>query len=137
MLRKAVTALAGLGLIGGAGSVAYNQHGDATVKIKDASGKVHSVVIKSNNNGKSFSCPTGTHDRLRPYDIAAGRIELTLQTVRRSERAIVRRYPGHDAPRAVILRYRALAHRDDRLVAAYNAQIDAHNTIIDRACTAN
>ena len=35
MIRKAVGALAGLGLIGGAGSVAYNQHGDATVRITD------------------------------------------------------------------------------------------------------
>ena len=136
MVRKAVSALAGLGLIGGAGSVVYNQHGDATVKIKDASGKVHAVVIKS-NGGKSFSCPVGTHDKVKQYDINAGRIELTLQAVRRSERAIDQRYPKNVAPHKIVVRFNALVKREGRLVDAYNAQVDAHNAIIDRDCTAS
>lgn len=135
VVRKAVTALAGLGLIGGAGSVVYNQHGDATVKIKDSSGKVHAVVIKS--NGKSFSCPVGTHDKVKQYDINAGRIELTLQAVRRSERAIERRYPKNVAPHKVVVQFNALVKREGRLVDAYNAQADAHNAIINRDCTAS
>lgn len=134
MVRKTVAALTGLGLIGGAGTVAYNNHGDATVKIKDAHGQVHTVVIKG-NSGKQFSCPTGTDDQLKPYDLHAGRVELTLQAVRRSERAIEARYPGSVAPRAVVVRYRTLHARDNRLVSAYNAQIDAHNAILDRNCT--
>ena len=120
--------------MGGAGAVAYNNQGDATVKIKDAQGHVHSVVIKS-NGGKGYSCPSGTGDQLRSHDITAGRIQLTLQEVRRSERAIERRYPGSRAPAQVIVRYKALIGRDNRLVSAFNAQVEAHNAIIDRNCT--
>jgi hypothetical protein len=134
MVRKAVAALTGLGLLGGAGTVAYNNHGDATVKIKDAHGQVHTVVIRS-NGGKQFSCPSGTDEQLKPYDVQAGRIELTLQVVRRSERAIEARYPGSVAPHTVVVRYRTLHARDNRLVAAYNAQVTAHNSLIARNCT--
>lgn len=126
--------LTGLGLIGGAATVAYNKHGDATVKIKDAAGHVHSVVIKSAGDGKRFSCPDGTAARLKPYDITAGRIELTLQAVRRSERAIEHRYPSGGAPSTIVSRFKALARRDNRLVAAFNAQVDRHNAIIARDC---
>ena len=133
VIRKTVATLSGLGLIGGAATVAYNKHGDATVKITDAAGHVHSVVIKS-AGGKQFSCPDGTSARLKPYDIRAGRIALTLQVVRRSERAIEHRYPSGGAPSAVVARFKALARRDDRLVAAYNAQVDEHNGIIARVC---
>ena len=35
MLGKLAAGVAGLGLIGGAGTVVYNNHGDATVKIKN------------------------------------------------------------------------------------------------------
>jgi hypothetical protein len=120
----------------GAGSVAYNSHGDATVKIKDANGQVHSVVIKS-DNGKSYSCPSETHDKVKQYDINAGRIELTLQAVRQSERAIERRYPKKVAPHSVVVQWRALVHREGRLVTAYNAQIDAHNAVLARDCTSS
>ena len=136
MVRKAVAALTGLGLLGGAGTVAYNNHGDATVKIKDAHGQVHTVVIKG-NSGKQFSCPSGTGDELKSYDLKAGRIELTLQGVRRSEHAIERRYPGAVAPEKVIVRYKRLMRRDNRLVDAFNSQVTAHNAIIDRDCTSS
>jgi hypothetical protein len=132
VIRKAVAGLAGLGLIGGVGSVAY-KHGDAMVKIKDASGQVHTVVI-GGDGGRQYSCPSATDNRLEPIDIRAGRIKLTLQAVRRSEQAIERRYPGHIAPHAVVVRFNALARRDDRLVTAYNAQIDEHNAVLDRDC---
>ena len=133
MVRKAVAALTGLGLIGGAGSVVYNQHGDATVKIKDAGGQVHSVVIGS--DGKQFSCPPGTHEQLQGYDLRAGRIKLTLQAVRRTEHAIEARYPGSVAPHPVVVRFKALHARDNRLVDAYNLQVDEHNAVITRNCT--
>src|SRR3954466_16164404 len=99
MFRKAAAALAGLGLIGGAGSVAYNQHGDAIVKIKGKDGHVQTVSIKA-SGGATFSCPSGTRDRLAPLDIKAGRIKLTLQQVRRQENQLERRYPTHEAPHA-------------------------------------
>ena len=136
MVRKGVAVLTGLGLLGGAGTVAYNNHGDATVKIKDAHGQVHTVVIKG-NSGKQFSCPSGTDDKLKPYDLKAGRIELTLQGVRRSERAIQRRYPKAAAPEKVIVTYKTLIARDDRLVDAFNSQVTAHNAILNRNCTAS
>ena len=137
MLRKAAAAgLAGLGLIGGAGTVVYHDNGDATVKIKDQrTGKVQSVTI--HGGGATFSCPGGTRDRLEPYDIKLGRIKLTLQHVRRAERAIELQYPTHTAPSAVVDRYRALLRRDNRLVSAYNGDVDARNAILNRVCTSD
>ena len=47
MLGKLAAGVAGLGLIGGAGTVVYNNHGDATVKIKnEKTGRVQRVRIK-------------------------------------------------------------------------------------------
>jgi hypothetical protein len=47
MLGKVAAGVAGLGLIGGAGTVVYNNHGDATVKIKnEKTGRVQSVRIE-------------------------------------------------------------------------------------------
>lgn len=134
MLRRAAAGLAGLGLIGGAGSVVYGHNGDATVKIRDPqSGKVQTVHIGS-GGGPRYSCPRGTHDRLAPYDIQAGRIKLTLLRVRRQELALERQYPSHRAPHRVVLRYRALRRRDDALIAAFNAEVDARNSILERDC---
>jgi hypothetical protein len=121
-------------LIGGAGSVAYNHHGVATVKIKDPSGHVQTVSLGA-GDGRTFSCPSGTHDKVAPLDIRLARITLTQRAVRRSERAIERRYPTTSKPpSAVIRRYKALIRRDDRLTTAYNATVDQHNAIIDRLC---
>jgi hypothetical protein len=134
MFRKAAAGLAGLGLIGGAGSVIYGNNGDATVKIKDpATGQVQSVHLSG--GGPSYSCPDGTGDKLQAYDIKLGRIKLTLQKVRGSERAIETQYPGHNAPARVVARYRALAQRDDRLVAAFNAEVAARNGVLESDCT--
>jgi hypothetical protein len=134
MLRKAAGVVAGLGLIGGAGSVAYNQHGDATVKIKDSSGHVHSVRIAA-DDGRSYSCPSGTHKKVAPLDIRLGRIKLTQQGIRASERAIIRRYPNGTKPSAaVIRRLTTLLHKDERLTRAYNATVEQHNSIINRLC---
>jgi hypothetical protein len=137
VIRRAIAGgLAGLGLIGGTASVVYNSNGDATVKIKDSTGKVQTVNI-GGAGGQTFSCPSGTHSKLEPYDIKAGRIKLTLQQVRRQEKRIEQQYPGHQAPDPVVTRYRALSRQDDRLVAAFNAAIDAHNAILDQDCTAS
>ena len=126
----------GLGLVGGAGSVVYNKHGDAIVTIKDKAGHTQTVSIGS--GGAKFSCPSGTHDKLTPHDLRAGRIKLTLLQVRRTEVAMEHRYPGgRNAPSSVVTRYHVLASRDHRLVAAYNAEIDAHNAIIDSDCSPN
>jgi len=133
MIRKAAAMVTGLGLVGGAGSVVYNQHGDAIVTIKDRAGHTQTVSIAT--SGAKFSCPNGTHDKLAAHDVRAGRIKLTLLQVRRTEDEIERLYPGGNAPTSVVTRYHALANRDHRLVAAYNAEMDAHNAIIDSDCT--
>jgi hypothetical protein len=134
MVRKVASGLAGLGLLGGAGSVVYNQHGDAIVKVTDKSGHVHKVRIDA--GGKSFSCPSGTHDKVAAMDIRLGRIKLTLLGVRRTETTIERRYPANATPpRAVAVRYNTLRQRDHRLVVAYNAQVEAHNAAIRQDCT--
>jgi hypothetical protein len=133
VVKKAVSALVGLGLIGGAGKVAYNHNGDATVKITGKNGRVQTVQIQS-DHGTSYSCPAGTHDQVEPLDVELGRIELTLRSVRRSEKAIDRRYPGRVAPHAVVVRFNSLVRREHRLVTVYNTVVDRHNAIIDRAC---
>jgi hypothetical protein len=135
MIRKLAAGLAGLGLIGGAGTVIYNHNGSTTVRITDPkTGQVQSVSIGA--SGQAFSCPAGTRNRLEPYDLEAGRIKLTLLRVRRVERAIERRYPSHNAPSSVARRYNALLRRDNRLVSAFNRAVGAHNAIISRDCTA-
>jgi hypothetical protein len=135
VLGKVAAGVAGLGLIGGVGTVAYNNHGDATVKIKnDQTGRVQRVRIDA--GGKEFSCPLGIDDKLKPYDLAAGRIKLTLLGVRRQVRTILRQYPSQEAPGSVVNRFDALQRRDDKLVAAYNVEIRGHNAIIRRDCTA-
>lgn len=136
MVRRVVAGLVGLGLVGGAGTVIYNHNGSTTVRIKDAkTGRVETVNI--GGGGKSYSCPAGTNKKLEPYDLEAGRIKLTVLRVRHLERRIELRYPGHNAPAAVALRYNALLRRDDRLVSAFNRMVDAHNAIISRDCTAS
>ncbi len=117
MLRKVAAGLAGLGLIGGAGGAV----------IHDSSGALRSV--------QTFSCPAGINDKVKPYDVALGRIDLTLRPVRRAERAIERQYPSHHAPLAVLHRYEALQRRDDQLVSAYNREVDRRNALIHRDCT--
>lgn len=107
-------------------------NGDATVKIKDKAGKVQTVRI-SGGDGRSFSCPERVQPALDRYVIRAGRVKLTLVKVRRTERVLLRRYPN-GAPRRVVAHYKALQRRDDRLVDAFNAQVDAHNAILRQDC---
>ena len=71
MLRAAATGLAGLGLVGGVGSVVYDDDGGAQVTIKDKQGGTESVKI-GGGGGKEFSCPSSTSDQLEPIDIRAG-----------------------------------------------------------------
>ncbi len=137
MLRKAVAGLAGLGLIGGAGSVIYKDNGDAVVQIRDKNtGKVQSVQI-GGAHGRWFSCPAGTRDKVEPFDITLGRIKLTLRQLRRKEHGVEQRYPSHYAPSAFVDSYRALLRRDHRLVSAFNVEMDKRNAVIDQECTAN
>jgi hypothetical protein len=135
MIGRAATAgLAGLGLIGGAGAVAYNDDGSATVKIKDKRGGEQTVPLYGDSGGKTYSCPTDAEDRLAPHDIKAGRIKLTLRQVRRVERKIEAQHPSHAAPGPVVDRYNALLRRDKRLVSAYNSTVDRRNAILKRDC---
>lgn len=133
MIRRAVGAgLAGLGLIGGAGAVAYNDDGSATVTIKDKSGGEQTVQLRG--GGKTFSCPDGTEEKVSPYDIRAGRFDLTIRQVRRRERKLEAQYPSHNARTPVARRYNALLRRDKRLVSAYNSTVDTRNEVIDADC---
>jgi hypothetical protein len=85
--------------------------------------------------GGTFSCPEGTHKKVEPYDVTLGRIKLTLQQVRRQEHGLERRYPSHRAPGPAVDKYNALRHRDHRLVAAFNAEVDARNALLKRDCS--
>ena len=133
MVRRVVAGLAGLGLVGGVGAVAYNDDGTATVTITDKQGRTQTVKIGT-AEGPSFVCPDGTEAKLEPIDLRAGRIKITLRQVRKRETAIEKRYPDHEAPDGVAKRYNRLLKRDDQLVDAYNAAIDDHNAVIDADC---
>jgi hypothetical protein len=135
MIKEFAGGVAGLALIGGAGSVVYNGGGDATVKITNPESGVVQSVRLSGGDGQTFSCPPGTNDMVTPHDIKLGRIKLTLQQVRREIRRIERQYPNNVAPGHIVDRYNALSRRDTRLVRAYNVEVDVRNAIIDRDCT--
>lgn len=133
-MRRIVAGLASLGLVGGVGAVTYDDNGTAKVTITDHGAK-RTVTLPTEVGGKSFSCPAGTSDKLSPIDELSGRIQLTLQDVRREEKAIEERYPGRTVPRAIVTQYKALVSRDDRLVARFNRSTDAHNAVIDSDCS--
>ena len=135
IVRKAVGALVTLGLVGGAGAVAYDSDGTATVTVTDEQGREESVQIKG-DGGQSFSCPEGIEARVEPIDIEAGRVKVTLRRVRKQLKAIDRRYPGKAAPADVADRYNGLVKRENRLVDAYNDSIGEHNAVLTADCEA-
>ena len=100
MVKQVVAGVVGLGLVGGVGAVAYDDDGSAKVTITDKAGHKETVTIAG--GGKSFSCPSGTDDKLQPIDIQAGRVKITLRHVRASMNTLEKRYPNHKAPHAVM-----------------------------------
>ena len=134
MLKEAVAGLAGLGLIGGVGAVTYDNSGTPTVTVKDKSGKQHKVRITGDGDGKPYDCPRATRAKFEPHDIRAGRIKITLRQVKKELRTIEARYPGRTAPAAVADRFNALARRHNRLVAAYNGEVEKRNAILEADC---
>lgn len=134
MRRIITTGLVGLGLVGGAGAVVYDGNGTPTVTIQEANGKKTTTKLDM-ENGKTYSCPLGIDDKLRPHDEQAGRAKITLKRVRTQEDAFEHRYGKSGAPGNAYARWQRLNARDDRLVHAYNVEIDARNAILDRDCT--
>ena len=132
MVRRVVAGVAGLGLIGGVGAVAYDDDGTAKVTITDKAGHKETVTIAG--GGKKFSCPNGTDAKLEPIDIEAGRVKITLRHVRQSMGTIEKRYPDHHAPHKVVVRYNRLVTREGKLVDAYNTAIDKHNAVLTSDC---
>src|SRR3954469_14649638 len=98
MVKRTLAVLRSVGLIGGVGAVAYNNNGTPTVTVTDQQGKKTAVTLPVEVDGKTYSCPAGTQDKLKPYDENAGRIMLTIRTVRKSEKTIEKRYPHNVAP---------------------------------------
>jgi len=111
MIRRAVAGVAALGLIGGAGHVAWH-HDGATVRVKDANGVTHSTSIPFDRTGATYKCPDGEQARLSSMIEEAGRIKITLQGVNK-----------HANP-----------DRYAKLVVAYNAEVDSYNKALDRDC---
>jgi hypothetical protein len=133
MVRRIAAGLTGLGLIGGAGAVAYNDDGSAKVTITDKQGRKESVTI-GGGGGQSFTCPDGTQAKLEPIDLRAGRVKITLRHVDKRLDAMGKRYPGGKGPHDAVVRYNALVKRNHRLVRAYNAAIDEHNAVLNSDC---
>ena len=133
MVGKVAGGLAALGLIGGAGAVAYDDDGTTTVTVTDKRGRTESVEI-AGDKGRRFWCPDGTEAKLEPIDIRAGRVKITLRRVEKRITTIEKRYPKRRAPGDVVVRYNGLVKRHGRLVKAYNNAIDAHNAVLDSDC---
>ncbi len=133
-MRRIIAGLAGLGLVAGAGSVAYHNHG-ATVRIKGPNGQTQTVNIAFGK--QRFDCPAGTHDRTEPLLIRSARIKLTLRGIEADLRRIDRKYPkgSHRPPRSVVLRFNAELRRGQRLERAGAATVRQYNAILDRDCT--
>jgi hypothetical protein len=91
------------------------------------------VHVKLRYGGKTYRCPVGTGEKLQPYRVRMGELELRLGRVRAQERAIARRY-GHTLAAGPWARWTRLLHREHHLVHAYNVQADEHNAIIDSDC---
>lgn len=134
-MRRIIAGLAGLGLVAGAGSVAYNHNG-ATVRIKGRNGQVQSVHIGL--SGRQYSCPSGEHDKLNPLLIQAGRIKLTLNGVEAKLHRIVAKYRTRSrfahAPRQVRERFAAELTQRKRLASAFNAAGHRYNTLLHADC---
>jgi hypothetical protein len=107
MVGKIAAGVAALGLVGGAGSVAWHD-GTATVKVKDANGVTHSTDLEM--GGQQYRCPSGEPDKLASIVEEAGRIKITI-----------------DAGVSDRARYNAL-------VDAYNAKADQYNARIREDC---
>lgn len=118
------------------------------VTTPDAVPTVATVQLKL--GGKTYSCPPGTGDKLKPMERTAGATELKLTSTRRDLRsadrrlkALDKRYPGNTAPTQAIAdeyngtlrRARRLDAREGRLVRQYNRAIDARNAVLDSDCS--
>ena len=133
MFREVAAGVVGLGLIGGIGSVTYNDDGSTNVTITGEDGKKQSVQLEG--DGPAFTCPDGVTARIEEVDVESGRIKLTLQKVEDELDAIQRKYPKSKRPPArVIKRYDRLVKQDKKLIKAFNASVDEHNKIIDEEC---
>lgn len=139
-MRRLIAGLAGLGLIGGVGSVAYNHNG-ATVRIRGSNGQMQSVHV---GFGKQrYNCPSGEDAKLNPLVIREGRIKLTMKSVEVELRRLKQKEPGAHASRQAIVRYNASVPRYNaairrarRLMSAFDATAHQYNRIIDSDCTA-
>ena len=118
------------------------------VSTPDTVPTVATVQLKL--GGKTYSCPPGTGDKLKPMERTAGTAELKLTSIQRELRSADRRlkaldklYPGNTAPTQAIAdqyndtlrRARRLDAQEGRLVRQYNRAIDARNAVLDSDCT--
>jgi hypothetical protein len=131
-MRRIIGGLVGLGLIAGAGSVAYNKHG-ATVQIKGPNGQTQTVHLAFGK--KHFQCPSGEDSKLNPVLIRQGRIKLTVNSLETQLERIDHKYPGKHAPHSVVMRYTADVSRGKRLLKAYRASVHEYNAMLTRDCT--
>jgi hypothetical protein len=108
------------------------------------------AAIRLRLGGRTYECPPGTRNKLRPIDERAGELQLQLRSERRAFVATIGRlngldklYPGHTAPtQAIANEYNSLlrkAHglqaREARLVRAFNDAADAHNHVLQTDCS--
>jgi hypothetical protein len=140
MVGKLAGGLVALGLIGGAGALAYDDGGttkatvpDTHVIVTDKQGRTETVAI-AGDDGRLFSCPDGIDAKLEPIDKRAGGAKLKLRRVTKRINAIEKRYPEGKAPGHVVDRYNGLVDRHRRLVKAYNHAVDAHNAVLKADC---
>ena len=118
-----------------------------SVTVTNPSGS--KTTIHLTFNGKSYECPPGTADKLKPIDQQIGELQVTLKSVRAQLGTKLARlkqldaqYPGHTAPTPIADKYngllragRQLEAQETQLVSRYNAHVDQHNRIITSDCS--
>ena len=135
MLREAVGAgLVGLGLIGGAAAVTYDDSGSATVEIEKG-GVTRTTELGGQKGGPTYSCPADIDETLAPFDERSGRIKLTEEDVAAQLDQLDAQYPQQTVPPTIARQYNDLLDRDKQLVQAFNESVDKRNAILVRECT--
>lgn len=107
------------------------------------------TTVHLSSGGKSYSCPAGEDDKLRPLTQQAGELQVRIDTARVQLKDITARldkinaaYPGNAAPPQVAAEYngllkqgRALDTSESQLVQQFNDVVDQHNSMLKADCS--
>jgi hypothetical protein len=100
---------------------------------RKAEPKPKPVAVRG-SNGKTYMCGTSALIDAEVKDAVVKRREKVLTGRRRAVRALVKRYPGGNAPSSVVDRYHYLLARANAQVTFTNKAIHAYNRTLENEC---